>query len=74
MNSPDVDPEQSAELMVIGFGMMAVLLLSIIGIGLGITGLCQKNRKNIFSILGTVFSGITALMILFFMLLGFAEG
>ena len=42
--------------------MMGALFASIVPLGLGIGGICEKNSKKLFSILGTVFSGILLLI------------
>jgi hypothetical protein len=51
----------------IGFGVLIVLLT---GLGLGIAGLLQKNRKKIFAILGTVFSSVIIISFLIIMGVG----
>lgn len=42
--------------------MMGALFASIVPLGLGIGGICEKNSRKLFSILGTVFSGILLLI------------
>lgn len=42
--------------------LMGALFASIIPLGLGIGGICEKDSKKLFSILGTVFSGILVLI------------
>jgi hypothetical protein len=37
------------------------ILLSLVALGLGIGGLIQKDRKKIFSILGTIISAVTTI-------------
>ncbi len=56
-------------LAIIAFGALGVLSLLF-----GIIGCCQKGRKRIFAILGTVFSGMLIFGTLFLMLLGLAAG
>lgn len=49
----------------LGLGMLDVAALV-----LGIVGLCQKERKRLFAILGTVFSGLLLLLLGCLILLG----
>ena len=45
--------------IVIGFGIVLCLVLDLVALGLGISGLLQKDRKKIFALLGTIFSAST---------------
>lgn len=53
-------------------GLMAILLwiISIIGIVLGIVGVCIKGKKKLFSILGISFNSVSLVTIVGIMLLG----
>ena len=62
--------ENTVAAMVIGLFIFACIFLQIVALGLGIGGLIQRNRKKIFATLGTVFSGMTILGIVFLMLVG----
>jgi cytochrome b561 len=60
--------EESPEAVVIGCSMFAGMILYLIGVGLAIGGLCQRNRYKVFSVLGLIFNlafllGIVGLMI-----------
>ena len=55
--------------IILGLMLIGSLMLNFVSLGLAIAGLCQKNRKKVFSILGLVFSlliflGVTGLMII----------
>jgi len=56
--------------VVVGLFVIALLIADIVALGLGIGGLCQKDRKKIFAILGTVFSSITVVGTIFLTILG----
>ncbi|MBW2409833.1 MAG: hypothetical protein JRF72_08550 [Deltaproteobacteria bacterium] len=62
--------ENSVAAVVVGLFIFACIFLQIVALGLGIGGLIQKYRKKIFAILGTAFSGMTILGIVFLMLVG----
>lgn len=71
-SSPGGIDEDSVGAVVIGLFIIASLGLCLISIGLGIGGLLQKDRKTIFAILGTVFSGLTLIGTVFLIMLGLA--
>ena len=48
--------------------------LAMVGIGLGIAGVCQRNRKAIFGIIGLVFNGLIILGGGCLVLIGMASG
>ncbi|MCG9720890.1 hypothetical protein [Shewanella sp. Isolate7] len=51
--------ETSPEAIIVGMLIFAFIGLALVGLGLGIGGLNQKQRKKIFAILGTIFSSVT---------------
>ena len=53
--------ETSLEAIIVGMLIFAFIGLALVGLGLGIGGLVQKQRKKIFAILGTIFSSVTIL-------------
>jgi len=60
---------EAAVLGVIGCGIIAAALLYLVGIGLAIGGLCQRNRHKVFPVLGLVLNivfllGIAGLMVI----------
>lgn len=73
-SSPGGIDEKSAGAMVLGLFLYAFLFASLVALGLGIGGLFQKERKKIFAILGTVFSAVTAIGTIFFIIIGLAIG
>ncbi|MDX9980739.1 MAG: hypothetical protein RBU25_12010 [Lentisphaeria bacterium] len=50
--------------------IIGMMLLDLVALGLGIGGLIQKDRKKVFAILGTIFSGLTIGGVLLLMVLG----
>jgi hypothetical protein len=67
-STPGGVDEESAEIL--GFSLFALLGASLASLGLGIGGLVQKERKNIFAILGTVFAAITIFMAMLTLVIG----
>lgn len=53
--------ENSPAALIIGLCVIGLIGLAIIALGLGIAGLLQSNRKKLFAVLGTVFSGLQVL-------------
>ena len=61
--------EQSPEAVVLGCSILAGSFLYLVGIGLAIGGLCQRNRHKVFPVLGLVLNivfllGIAVLMVI----------
>jgi hypothetical protein len=69
-SSPGGMDENAVAAMVVGFLIIGCILVQLVALGLGIAGLIQKNRKKIFAVLETVFSGMTILGVVFLMLIG----
>lgn len=63
------NPEEQLGYVVGGLFILLSGVLCFIGLILGIVGLSVQNRKKIFAILGTVFSGIGLLIIAVILLL-----
>ena len=55
--NPESLHNESIGTALLGLFIIGCLFINLIGIGLGIAGLVQKNRKRIFSILGTIING-----------------
>lgn len=66
--------EKSAAAVGLGLMLIGGVVVSLIGVGLGIAGVAQKGRKRVFAVLGLVFNGIIAIGVLGIMLLGLATG
>ncbi len=64
--------EESASAVLIGLFLFAFLFVALVALGLGIAGLLQKDRKKVFAVLGTIFSGVTIVGTLFVMMIGLA--
>ncbi|NPU98397.1 MAG: hypothetical protein HPY51_14465 [Candidatus Omnitrophica bacterium] len=71
-STPGGIDEHSA--VMVGLFLFAFMGGALIALGLGIGGLLQKERKKIFAILGTVFSAVSLVGIIFLMMLGLAVG
>ena len=69
-SSPGGMDENSVEAAVVGLLIIGCILVQLVALGLGIAGLVQKNRKKLFAILGTVFSGMTLLGVVLLMVIG----
>ena len=70
VTTPGGMDESSAIAVVIGLSIFGCILVDLVALGLGIGGLIQKNRSKIFSILGTIFSALTIIGIIFVMVMG----
>ena len=68
-----MDSKSSASAMV-GLFLITFLGAALVALGLGISGLLQKDRKKIFSILGTVFSAVLVFATILLVLVGLAMG
>ncbi|EMI17399.1 putative membrane protein [Rhodopirellula maiorica SM1] len=73
-SSPEGINEESPIAIIVGLCIFAVIGLNLLGIGLGVAGLCQPNRSRIFAILGLVFNGMVIMGIIGIMALGVAMG
>jgi hypothetical protein len=65
--------EEAPEVMVVGLVMIAVVGMSVLGIGLGLAGVLHVGRLRTFGILGLVFNmlvlvGLVGLMVVGLML------
>lgn len=61
---PDFVDEQSTLVVIIGFSWLFNALITLVGIGLGITGLFQKDKKKIFAVLGVILNFIIFIILL----------
>jgi hypothetical protein len=55
---------------VIGLGVISMLLVHTVGAGLGIGGICQKDRKKLFAVLGLCFNGFVLAGTIALMIIG----
>ena len=74
LSNPTGTDIESDAAMAIGLGLFILLGMLLLGTGLGIVGLMQRNRKKVFAILGTIFSALALVGILFISFLGIAMG
>ena len=66
--------EDSPAAMIVGLFVIGGLIGNLAGMALGITGMVQKNRKRIFSILGLILNGVVFFGILLLIIIGLAMG
>lgn len=69
-------PTENQEIIfaIIGLVIFVGLFIHLIGIGLGIAGLLQKNRKKVFSILGLIFNISCVMVVILIICLGLIAG
>lgn len=70
-NQPE---NQGVIFTIVGLLIFGGIFIHLIGTGLGIAGLVQKNRKKIFSILGLIFNISCILIVLLLILVGITFG
>ena len=70
LSTPGGLDEESAEAMLIGMFMFLLMGGLLVGLGLGIGGLLQRERRKTFAILGTVLAAGTLLLTIGILLLG----
>jgi hypothetical protein len=58
----------------VGGAFCVALLVALIGVGLGIAGVCQSNRRTVLGIIGLVFNGLIILGGGCLVLIGIASG
>lgn len=68
------DDPQSPVLILLGFAILGLFVLSLLAVILGIIGLVQRDRKKILAILGVALSAITLLLVIGLMVLGTVVG
>lgn len=66
--------EDSPIMMLLGVGMIGGLLLNLLGIILGIVGLCLRRRKKLFAVLGVVIGSLVFVGLLFVIVVGAVLG
>ena len=70
VTTPGGISEESVSAIMLGLVIIGLLLLELVAFGLGIGGLFQKDRKKLFAILGTIFSGLAILGVVALMIIG----
>ncbi|NQU23626.1 MAG: hypothetical protein HQ567_20275 [Candidatus Nealsonbacteria bacterium] len=71
-STPGGIDEEAPEVILLGLCLLGGAVLSLLGVGLGIGGLLQSNRKVIFAVLGVLFNAMVILGVLGLMVLGMA--
>lgn len=69
----DVDDEAPA-MIAVGCFIILGVLAHLLGLGLGIAGLVQRDRRRVFAALGMVLNGVAVLGVLALMAIGLAAG
>jgi hypothetical protein len=59
MSTPGGVDENSPTVALVGLGILGFMATALVGAGLGIGGLFQRDRLQLFSILGIVLGGVT---------------
>ena len=59
VSTPGGIDENSASAVIVGLFIFALIAVDVVALGLGIAGLTQKDRKQISTVLGLVFSAAT---------------
>jgi hypothetical protein len=74
VNTPGGMSDESPEAAIIGLLVCGGILLSLIGAGLGIGGLCQPDRSKITAVLGLTFNGMIVLFVSALIAIGLSAG
>lgn len=74
MRNPEFFDDEGSDSLFLVIGLLGLVLgvVDVVALVLGIVGLCQKERKKLFAILGTVCSVLVLLLIAGLFLLGSA--
>ena len=59
-----------AGLALVGIGFLVCIILYFVGLVLGLVGIFQRRRKQLFAILGTVANGLAVLVVVSLLVLG----
>ena len=62
--------EESPEAIGFGLAVIAALLAELLAIGFGIAGLCQRNRKKVFAVMGVCIGAVTLLGVIGLFIIG----
>jgi hypothetical protein len=69
-STPGGIDEDSPVAILLGLGIFGGLCIALVGIGLGVAGLCQQNRSKVFAVLGVVFGSAVLLGVLLLLVIG----
>ena len=64
--------EEAPVTIFLGLLVVGGVMVALVGMGLGIAGVLQRDHKRLFSVLGLVFNGLTVLAVLALVILGSA--
>jgi hypothetical protein len=70
VTTPGGIDENSPAAILLGLALVGGLLVNVLGIGLGIGGLCQRYRSKLFAVLGVVIGSVVLLGVLLLMIIG----
>ena len=59
--------------MLIGFGIIGLFFVNLLGLGFGIAGLCESQRNKMFAVLGTIIGILTILAVCGLLAIGLAH-
>ena len=74
MRTPGWADEDSPQVMFLGLLVIAGLIMSLVGLALGITGLVQGGRSKVFPVLGLGFNGMIILGVMAIIIIGVLSG
>ncbi len=72
--SVDMSDTAIIALQFVGLGFIVGVLLSFVGLGLGLAGVIQRRRKRLFAVIGAVLNGLVVLGVLSLVVLGVVLG
>jgi hypothetical protein len=64
--------DKAPVVVMLGLGIIGGVLFAVVGAGLGIAGIVQKNRKKLFATLGLIFNALAVLGVVGLMIIGLA--
>ena len=68
------DDENETGYLIVGLAMFGGIFMHLVGLGLGIAGAVQSNRKKVFAILGLICNLMALLTVGLLMIVGLAVG
>ncbi len=66
--------EESTEAILIGLGIICACLGNLVGLALGIAGLCTADRRNLFPLLGVTLNAVLLIGVCGLIAIGLALG
>jgi hypothetical protein len=73
-STPGGIDEGSPGTILLGFAVIGGLMVNVLGIGLGIAGLCQAHRRRVYAVLGVATGSLVLLGVLGLIVVGLLAG